>query len=509
MRSLRRLALSRWSHAALGAALLSLLFVACSFIFDRTSTQCAVDDDCKSFGAHPYCRQGVCVESNLGPEGCFFGTPTTPAEFANQCSTAQCERIDNCARLGICDPGAQLPPNIMPPTVDGGVTVDAPIDAPMALPPCVEPGGNTVVITGSTAVEPFLEAVEQLLGQESPPYSIAFQGNGSCNGVDQQFNTDSAKRIVKNSPGRVNTLYKPDGSKVECTFGAAGAPVDVGVSDVFSTTCNSGYVPSNTLAEYTGPVQPMTFVVPVGSDQIAISAELGHMVFGRGTTDAGGVSPFTDPALYFVRNSGSGTQQMISRAIDIDPRKWWGVDRGSSTRVRDLLKAVPPAKQSSAIGILSTDFADSERNNLRVLAFKDRGQTCAYFPDSTQQKKDKQNIRDGHYPIWGPVHFYARTSGGVPSPGAAAFVTRFTLARLDQTLLDKVIDKGLVPACAMKVQRAAEMGPLSAFSPQFHCGCYYEARVNGAPSEGCKACNGPAECPSSAPSCNHGYCELR
>lgn len=509
MRSLRKLlALSRWARAAAGAAVLSLLAVSCSFIFDRTSTQCAVDDDCKAFGAHPYCRQGVCVESNLGPEGCFFGTPTTPAEFANQCSTAQCEKFDNCERLGMCDPGAALPPAVNPPPPDAGSPIDAPIDAPMALPPCIEPGGNTIVITGSTAVEPFLEAVEQLLGQESPPYSIAFQGNGSCGGVDQQFNTDPTKRVVKNAPGRINSLYRPDGTRVDCSFSAAGVPVDVGVSDVFSTTCNTGYVPSNTIAEYFGPVQAMTFVVPTASDQTAISAEMGHVVFGRGSTDSMS-APFSDPALYFVRNSGSGTQQMISKVIELDPRKWWGVDRGGSSRVRDLLKAVPPTKASSAIGILSTDFADSERNNLRVLAFKDRGQTCAYFPDSTQQKKDKQNVRDGHYPIWGPIHFYARTAGGVPSPGAAAFVTRFTLARLDQTLLDKIIDKGLVPACAMQVQRAAEMGPLSTFSPQFHCGCYYEARVNGAPSEGCKQCSGPAECPSSAPACNHGFCELR
>lgn len=502
----RRIPLARWHGAILGAGTLALFAVSCSLIFDRTSTQCATDDDCKSFGPHPYCRQGVCVESNLGPEGCFAGTPTTPAEFANQCSRAQCETFDNCARLGLCEPGAQLPPAIQPPPPDAGAPVDS--MPPGALPPCIEGGSSTIVITGSSAVEPFLEAVEQLLGQESPPYSIAFQANGSCSGVDQIFSTDATRRVVRDAPGRVSTLYRPDGSKAECSFGSAGAPVDVGISDVFSTTCNTGYVPSNTIAEYTGPVQPMTFVVPVASDQMSISAEMGHVVFGRGNTDAA-AAPYRDPQLYFVRNASSGTQQLIARAIEVDARRWWGTDRGGSSRVRDLLKAVPPARASAAIGILSTDFADSERNNLRVLAFKDRGQICAYFPDSTQQRKDKQNVRDGHYPIWGPLHFYARLSGGVPNPGAAAFVTRFTLARIDQLLLDKVIDKGLVPTCAMQVQRTTEMGPLATFSPQFHCGCYYEARVNGSAPESCKACGGPGDCPSTAPACNHGYCELR
>jgi ABC-type phosphate transport system substrate-binding protein len=509
MGSLRRIfRFSRWQRALAGAAALSLLLVACSLILDRSSAQCSTDDDCKSFGAHPYCRQGVCTESSLGPPGCFFGTPSTPAEFANQCSTAQCETFDNCDRLGLCSPGATLPPLVNPPAIDAGMPADAGADAPTTPGPCIEGGSNTIVITGSSAMEPFLEAVEQLLGQESPPYALAFQSNGSCNGVDQLFNPDSAKRVVKDAPGRVNTLYRPDGTKAECSFGATGVPVDVAISDVFSATCNSGYVPSDQVAEYSGPIQPMTFVVPIGSDQLSISSEMGRLVFGRGNTDAS-AAPFTDPSLYFVRNSSSGTQQLLARAIDVDAKRWWGIDRGGSSRVRDLLKAVPPSKAASAIGILSTDFADSERKNLRILAYKDRGQTCAYFPDSTQERRDKQNIRDGHYPIWGPVHFYARISGGVPNPGAAAFVTRFTLARIDQLLLDKIIDKGLVPQCAMKVQRTTEMGDLSTFQPQFGCSCYFEARVNGTPSEGCKTCGGPGDCPTAAPACNNGYCEAR
>src|SRR5690348_17964322 len=41
--------------------------------------------------------------------------------------------------------------------------------------------------------------------------------------------------------------------------------------------------------------------------------------------------------------------------------------------------------------------------------------------------------------------FPTRRSSDLVESGPA-FVTRFTLARLDQTLLDKIIDKGLVPA---------------------------------------------------------------
>ena len=48
------------------------------------------------------------------------------------------------------------------------------------------------------------------------------------------------------------------------------------------------------------------------------------------------------------------------------------------------------------------------------------------------------------------------------------------------------------------------------YSPEFQCGCYFEANVpTGAPSPGCVACNGPADCPAAAPACNAGFCEAK
>jgi hypothetical protein len=99
----------------------------------------------------------------------------------------------------------------------------------------------------------------------------------------------------------------------------------------------------------------------------------------------------------------------------------------------------------------------------------------------------------------------------VPTQAAAgAFLSLFTQNRLDRPLLDAIIKSGLVPACAMKVARDTEMGPLSAYSPQGQCGCYFEAKVPGgiAPTS-CQTCGGPAECPSNKPACNFGYCEAQ
>jgi ABC-type phosphate transport system substrate-binding protein len=502
--------LSPWRVATACAAFLAMIALlggACSVLLDQGNTQCATDGDCVTFGGRPSCQRGLCVASNLGPENCFFGTPTTPEQFANQCSTSQCEPFDNCTRLNQCGTSAVEPPPILP--VDAGPSTTPPIDAPVGLPLCVVAGRNTVVVTGSTALQPFLAVVAKVLAESSPPYSIAYQGTGSCNGVDHIFNPDPAKRLAKDIGGRTNLLFEGANAPVPCSFGLAGVPVDVGISDVFSKSCVASYTPNDRIAEYLGPVQPMTFVVPSGSEEKAISAEMARVVFGRGSMDPKS-SPFSDPLLYFVRNSTSGTQQMMSRAINVDARQWWGVDRGGSTRVRDQLLSVAPARANGAIGILSTDFADAERARLRILAFSSRGQLCGYYPDSSLFTRDKINVRDGHYAMWGPIHLYAAVTGGVPNAAAAALVTRFGVPRLDQALLDAIIKASLVPQCAMKVTRTEEMGPITAYSPDFQCGCYFEATVpNGSAPESCQVCSGPADCPASKPACNNGYCELK
>lgn len=374
---------------------------------------------------------------------------------------------------------------------------------------CARP--NVIYVAGSSAIRPFLGVVAQMLAKESPAWSIVYQSQGSCTGVKAIYSTDPAQRLIKDIPASGSKaanyaiLFNADGSAQECSLAPEGNTVDVGVSDVFASTCDYTAPANVQIADYEGPIQPMTFVVPAASSQRSISAEAAYMVFGTGGNQ-GAAAPWTDPNLYFVRNSSSGTQQMLARAIGVPADKWWGVDRGGSDGVRRNMKVLLDAGTAEkALGIISTDIADEERSNLRILAFQATGQSCGFLPDSTAFAKDKVNVRDGHYPIWGPVHFYTRTEGGLPSAAAAALVSRFAAARLDKELLDVIIQKHLVPKCAMRVKRSSEMGPLSAYSTDSRCGCYFDLVANGASS--CKACAGPADCPSSTPACNYGYCE--
>jgi ABC-type phosphate transport system substrate-binding protein len=496
--------MTRWRHATIAATGLVGLLAACSLILDRDSKQCETRDDCvaRGFTGTPVCEQGVCVATNLGPEGCFLGTPTTPEQFANQCTAAQCEKFDNCARLGLCNPGEQPLPAVTPPDAGSSTTSDATFPTQA----CVEDPATTIVVTGSSAVSGFLQTAAPLVAATG--FRIAYQPSGSCVGVDQIF---SANRTARDRVGTVSLLFPTTGTAgVPCTWGA-GATVDVGVSDVFSTSCNPSYTTGSAIADFVGPVQPMTFVVPATSKETVISAEMGSVVFGRGSRDPK-AAPWTDPNLYFVRSASSGTQQMLARAIGIAADKWWGKNAGGTSGVVNGLQSVVPSLADSVIGILSTDALKSAevRRNIRVLAFQDKKQLCGFYPDRIPVSLDKQNVRDGHYPIWGPVHFYTQVSGGQPTTKVAALVTRFSLPSIDQVLLDAIIAGGLVPQCAMKVARDTEMGPLEAFSPPFHCGCYFESKLadNSVPP-GCLACTSTNNCTSDRPACNLGFCETR
>lgn len=475
----------------------------CSLVLDENGTQCTSDADCEPFGSHPWCRAGVCVASGLGPPGCFFGAPTTQDQFANQCTSAQTYQFDNCARLGLCDDNALATAftKAVQPAFLGAVP--PPVNnQTMPTVNCADVSPNIIYITGSTNLPPLLKAVQPLLYDNSPPYTAVFAPQTSCKGAASVYETAPSKHLITNATNNWAFYYNASGVQTFCLLDAAGNVVDVGESDVYPSSC--GYAPTQGIADYPGPIQAITFVVPSGSKQTSISAETAHLVFSAGG-DNGKTAPWTDPHLYFIRSSGTGTTQLPSRAIGIDPASWWGIDRLSASNLVASMKALDPNLAEGAIGLLSSDFADKNRANLRELAFQERGQHYAYLPDSNPESFDKANVRDGHYPIWGAIHFVAATNNGIPSPAASALITQFTVPKLEQILVSAIIDAGFVPPCAMKVTHSSEVGPLSSFAPPFECSCFYDKKVNGATA--CTVCGGPGDCWSSALACNYGYCE--
>jgi hypothetical protein len=482
----------------------------CSVLIDDGTAQCSTDTDCLRFGGNPYCRNHVCVPSGLGPEGCVTTEPIDQNDYLNACSTASCVPFDNCKRLGLCGASATEPAPVDPTNATIPPLVN-PVSTPTVR--CADAGPNVIYMYGTSDFAPLLRGVQPLLSAGNPPYRGVYLNASSCSGVTSVF--DPNKRVITNpAPTAAQTFafyFDDNGNQVNCLLADTGNTVDVGVSDLFSTTCNTdtaSYVSGTTVSDYTGPVVPFVMSVPASSSESAISAEAAHMVFGRGGRGDGmgdlDASPWIDPTYYFIRNGSAGSTVLTALLIDVPKTKFWGVDRLSTDNLRDSMLASTATSQS--IGILSIDYADKNRGNLRSLYLQAEGQRCGYQPDSTPNSFDKLNVRDGHYPLWGYVHFFAPVGpGGVPSNAAKAIVTHFSVARLDQALIDSIIAASEVPQCAMKVVRTGEVGD---YGPQkgLRCGCYFDAKTTG--STTCAACASASDCPSDHPACNYGYCEV-
>ncbi len=150
---------------------------------------------------------------------------------------------------------------------------------------------------------------------------------------------------------------------------------------------------------------------------------------------------------------------------------------------------------------------DANRSSVKPLAFQFTGQSCGYLPDSTVTAFDKQNVRDGHYAIWGPFHMLAPAGAdGKPTNAYAQKVIDALSGMPTEELLAAECANSLVPDCAMRVSRSAEVGAMSSYMPPMSCECAFVAAATGAAPSTCTTCTTTS---AGCPACNLGYCELR
>jgi ABC-type phosphate transport system substrate-binding protein len=362
-------------------------------------------------------------------------------------------------------------------------------------------------VAGSSAIKPFLAKVAAELATLATPITVVYQGQGSCTGVNYLTTTP-----VGTITG-TGVIWDTTGAEVAggCTLSLSGNTVDIGVSDVFATSCPGVTGLPADVSDFYGPVQAMTFAVPVQSTKTSISAEAAYLVFGLGA--AGEVSPWTDETLIHVRSETSGTQQMIATAIRVPAAKFKGKGHAKSGDVlADLVAAASSGHADDTLGILAADYVDVNRSSVKSLAYQHFGQLCGYWPDSDVNAFDKANVRDGHYMIWGPLHMLTKTSGGNPVNPNAKVIIDYLSGAVDPTTFDLIMTEakgGVVPDCAMRVRRDSEIGPLMSYMPARSCECKFVKEATGAAPASCQTCAQDSECPAATPKCNYGYCEVQ
>lgn len=365
---------------------------------------------------------------------------------------------------------------------------------------------SPVYMTGSSAVKPFAAKLGTALGTATPATTVVYKGQGSCFGPDAIYNGTAMTGTA--------SFWDATGMEQSCDLDLTGTPADVGVSDVYGKTCNAAFDKPD-VGDFFGPVQVMNFVVPAASSQTSISAEAAYLVFGFGM--AGAVAPYTDDNLIFRRNETSGTQLMITTALSqggqpFPGTKWKGIDATGSGAL--LTKVSTSAMPEATIGILASDLADDAvtGGKIKILQYQHYEQSCGFLPDSSTTSHDKKNVRDGHYPIWGPLHMFAKIGADKkPTNKAAATLIDAITGAAEVTgvnMIDVEISAHTIPGCAMQVGRTAEIGALMSVAPAKPCGCYFEAKANGAAPTSCKTCTTDTDCAGGpATHCRYGYCE--
>lgn len=469
--------------------------------------------------------------------GCYRCAPEEIVTLENACSTATCTRFDESKRLTLLGTDGKLPSLPAPSSGTGGSGAGSSAGSggggnagaggggAISGKSCAELAthGTVVYITGSSAASPFLQQIAQQLVSQN--VYVVYESTGSCVGVDAVLN-GTPMTTGPSAPALTATYWdSPASAGVGCELPAEGVNADIGASDVFAQSC-PGFEFANLDAlqvrDAHGPIQTMTFAVPTNSPYSEISAEAAYFAFGFGADGglrdpSGNVPVWNDENYLFKRSATSGTQAMLAAAIGVPAGVWKGKGHKSSADVAASIQAAgqKPETAKAALGILAADYIDTKnlRAQIRVLAFQDTDQRCAVFPDSTSSARDKQNVRDGHYPIWGPLHLLLRVdSQGKPLNAANRQAVTDIIGYLSGTkalpnqvqLLDLYAQSGLVPECAMHVTRSKDGGNIFPYQPGNPCSCLFDLKATG--STTCTKCQVQGDC-ASGETCSLGYCE--
>jgi ABC-type phosphate transport system substrate-binding protein len=371
---------------------------------------------------------------------------------------------------------------------------------------------NPIYVSGSTAVQPFIQQMSPVLAAATPPVTLVYKSAGSCAGVNAIVSDTSSTGACATGACITGTAsyFTGDGGMTTntCDLEVAGTHVDVGVSDVFIKTCLGTNAPAGN-GDFIGPAQAMCFAIPKASTQTAMVAEEGYFVFGY-ANETGMAMPWLNDAFKFVRDGLSGTQAILAAAIGVPKDRIHGTSETGSGGVLTGLTASTNAEAS--IGFLAAAFYDANRTALTQLAFRGYKQYYAYFADSSPTSFDKRNVRDGHYLPFGYVHMVVKTdsAGAITNPNAQKFVdwvlgNQPLPGAAAPDILDVTIAAHVIPLCAMHVQRTEEGGDLSLLQSTTPCDCYFEYKATGQAPTSCVSCS--TNCATGM--CRHGYCEPR
>jgi phosphate transport system substrate-binding protein len=259
----------------------------------------------------------------------------------------------------------------------------------------VQPASSTVSASGSSALQPLVNAAKEKFETANKGVSVEVSAGGSKKGL-----SDVAAGAVQIGD---SDIFAPDDLKAQL--------VDHKVAVVgFAAMGNAG---------------PFNEKIP------AISLADLAKIFSGAVTNWKEVGGQSQPIVVINRAPGSGTRSVFGSIV-------LGGDKFVESQTEDNSGAlVTKLKQTKgAISYLALSFSDPE---LRTFSLK--GDAGAIEPGL-------ESITTGAYPIWSYEHMYTK---GEATAGAKQFIDYMTSADFQEHVLPTV--KGFIPVTQMKVTR--------------------------------------------------------
>lgn len=381
----------------------------------------------------------------------------------------------------------------------------APLQAHAQVPSCTTLPNPVYLQVGDTQQNLLIRLGRKLRDNTPKPITLVYFTSPSCTNIAAIYppgvpiTAGKVMSYIQSQAEIPDGTWTPTTAPATCTLDAARIP-DIANSALFNSACVDGAPPA-TVHLTQGPTQAYVLAVPRASPETAITFEEAYFVFGFGM--AGMIMPWINEMQMFGRKVTTSTLLAWAANISVPAAKWKTQALNGSP---DVVKALVGNTSQAAIGILGDEVYDANRADLKALAFRAKGQYAAYYPDSSESARDKKNVRDGHYTVWSPTIWMDTVdAGGAPVNATARYVIDLIAGKTvtpapNFAMLDIVASVGLVPVCAMRVNRAFEGGPLTAFSPPESCTCKYESLVS---TSSCAACT--SSCASGV--CRNGFCE--
>jgi hypothetical protein len=380
---------------------------------------------------------------------------------------------------------------------------------------CSSLGGPALVwIENGDTQEPLLKRLGQKLLLSATPLRLVYKNRRTCDLALDMYNqtpiVNDAIAIKYIPTAAEDPTWDPSKPSPVCDADPGGNAIELGIGATFLSSCTNLLGKPANLMEFNGPVQSYGFIVPKGSSQVAITAQEAYFAFGfAGNT--GMASPWVDQALRFTRGPTASTALTCAAAMGLKASQLKGTVPAGNTSTEVLNLVATSTTPEATIGLMGTEVYDQNRSLVKLLAYRTFGQRYAYYPDFSATSFDKQNVRDGHYVPWAPTPYLALVDGGtgkVLNANVQRLLDLVIGARIDGDVngLDQVIASGLVPQCAMRVQRPFDGANLSLYAPADPCTCYFEAKVPQGSTK-CTACVNDGPCGTGK--CRRGYCEVR